>query len=248
MNFLQDKMAIVTGASRGLGRAIAIAFAKAGANLAAVYAANRVAAEQAAEEMRGFGGVVRLYQCDVASFDETRDLAEAVLQDFGKVDILVNNAGIVRDKLLLNMEEDDFDTVIATNLKGAYNMVRHLYRPFASQGSGRILNITSVAGLSGNVGQANYAASKAGLIGFTKTVAKELAAKGVTCNAIAPGFIRSDMTAALPEKVVDRILATVPAKAMGTPEDVASLAAFLASDAAGYITGEVIRVDGGMCM
>jgi 3-oxoacyl-[acyl-carrier protein] reductase len=182
----------------------------------------------------------------VADFEATKELTERVIADFGGVDILVNNAGIIKDGLVLSMKEEDFDRVISTNLKGSFNMVKHLYGHFMRKRAGRIINISSLAGLMGNAGQVNYAASKAGLIGLTKSVAKELAAHEITCNAIAPGFIESDMTDTLSEKVKEGALAAIPMKRMGQPEDVAKLAVFLASDAAGYITGEVIKVDGGL--
>lgn len=245
---LQNKTALVTGASRGIGKAIALELARRGAQIALVYAGNEEAAKATAEEIEALGATARRYQCDVASYQQVESLCATVLEDFGKVDILVNNAGITRDKLMMNMSEEDFSDVVDTNLKGAYHTIRHLYRHFSRQRSGRIINISSVSGLSGNVGQANYAASKSGLIGLTKSIARELAGRGVTCNAVAPGFIQTDMTDAMPEKAVDAVLAVIPQKRMGQPEDVAALVGFLAGDAAGYITGEVIRVDGGMCM
>lgn len=245
---LQGKTALVTGASRGIGRAIAEKLAACGAGVAVVYAGNTEAARQTLANIAKAGGMAREYQCDIASFEQTGQLAKQVLQDFGGVDVLVNNAGIVRDGLLLSMKEQDFDTVMATNLKGAFNTIHHLYQHFMRRRSGRIINISSVIGLVGNAGQANYAAAKAGLIGLTKSTAKELAARGVTCNAIAPGFIESDMTDALPEKARQGILNLIPQKRMGAPSDIAELVAFLAGDFSAYITGEVIRVDGGMCM
>lgn len=248
MTILQDKTALVTGASRGIGRAIAVELAKAGASVAAVFAGNHAAAEETVAEIQALGGNAKAYQCDVADPAAVTETTTQVLADFGGVDILVNNAGIVRDGLVLNMPDADFDDVIATNLKGAYHTIKALYRQFMKRRSGRIINISSVIGLSGNAGQANYAASKAGLIGLTKSIAKELASRNVTCNAIAPGLIQSDMTNAMPDKAAQGILAAIPAGRPGTAQDVASLAAFLASDAAGYITGEVIRVDGGLCM
>ncbi len=245
---LAGKTALVTGGSRGIGRAVALALAKRGAAVAIVYAGNEAAAAETLAALEACGAKAAAYQCDVADFAATAAVVKQAEETFGGVDILVNNAGITRDNVLLAMSEEDFDKVVATNLKGAFNLTRHLYRQFARRRSGRIINITSVVGLCGNAGQANYAAAKAGLVGFTKSVAKELAARGVTCNAIAPGFIESDMTAVLTEQQRGGALAGVPMQRMGAPEDVAALAAFLASDAAAYITGQVVCVDGGMCM
>ncbi len=248
MKSLENKTALVTGGSRGIGRAIALAMAEEGANIAVVFAGNREAAEKTAAEIAEKGVQARIYQCDVASAGETEAVVKQILDDFGGVDILVNNAGIVRDTLLLRMKEEDFDAVLNTNLKGAYHMIRQLYSHMMRKKSGSIINISSVVGLMGNAAQANYAAAKAGLIGLTKSTAKELASRGVTCNAIAPGYIRSDMTDALPEKAKEAIVSQIPMKHTGLPQDVANLAVFLAGPAASYITGEVIRVDGGMAM
>ena len=248
MKSLENKTALVTGGSRGIGRAIALAMAEEGANIAVVFAGNREAAEKTAAEIAEKGVQARIYQCDVASAGETEAVVKQILDDFGGVDILVNNAGIVRDTLLLRMKEEDFDAVLNTNLKGAYHMIRQLYSHMRRKKSGSIINICAVVGLMGNAAQANYAAAKAGLIGLTKSTAKELASRGVTCNAIAPGYIRSDMTDALPEKAKEAIVSQIPMKHTGLPQDVANLAVFLAGPAASYITGEVIRVDGGMAM
>ena len=248
MKSLENKTALVTGGSRGIGRAIALAMAEEGANIAVVFAGNREAAEKTEAEIAEKGVQARIYQCDVASAGETEAVVKQILDDFGGVDILVNNAGIVRDTLLLRMKEEDFDAVLNTNLKGAYHMIRQLYSHMMRKKSGSIINISSVVGLMGNAAQANYAAAKAGLIGLTKSTAKELASRGVTCNAIAPGYIRSDMTDALPEKAKEAIVSQIPMKHTGLPQDVANLAVFLAGPAASYITGEVIRVDGGMAM
>ena len=248
MKTLENKTALVTGGSRGIGRAIALAMAEEGANVAVLYAGNRAAAEETAAEIESRGVKAAVYQCDVASFEETEATVKAVLEQFGQVDILVNNAGIVRDGLLLRMKEEDFDAVLNTNLKGAYHMIRQLYSHMMRRKSGSIINISSVVGLTGNAAQANYAAAKAGLIGLTKSTAKELAGRGVTCNAIAPGYIQSDMTDALPEKAKEAISAQIPMKRTGLPQDVANLAVFLAGPGASYITGEGIRVDGGMAM
>ena len=245
---LKDKVAVVTGGSRGIGRAIALEFAQQGASVALIYAGNEEAARKTAQEAAAFGVRCECYRCDVSSAEETKRTAEEILKAFGAVDILVNNAGITKDGLVLSMTEEQFERVIDTNLKGAFLMIRQFYAHMMRRRSGRIINISSVAGLMGNAGQANYASAKAGLIGLTKSVAKELAARGVTCNAIAPGFIETDMTAVLSDKVREGAAAAIPMKHMGKPEHIAHAAAFLASDGAAYITGEVIRVDGGLCM
>ncbi|MFA7636569.1 MAG: 3-oxoacyl-[acyl-carrier-protein] reductase [Monoglobales bacterium] len=243
---LNGKVAVVTGASRGIGRAIAIKLAEGGADVAAVYLGNRKKAQEVKSFIEGFGGRCNIYKCDVANFSESEELTKQIIDDFGGIDILVNNAGITRDKLMLQMSEEDFDTIMDTNLKGAFNMIRHCYRNFMKKKSGKIINITSVAGVMGNPGQANYSSAKAGMIGLTKTIAKELAARNVCCNAIAPGFIKTDMTESFQDN--ENILNNIPMKRMGTPEEVASLTAFLAGDNANYITGEIIRIDGGIAM
>ena len=248
MKTLENMTAVVTGGSRGIGRAIALAMAQEGANVAILYAGNREAAEQTEQEIAQIGGKGRAYQCDVSSFEETETVTKQILEEFGQVDILVNNAGIVRDGFLLSMKEEAFDAVIDTNLKGAFHMIRHLYSHMMRKRSGRIINISSIVGLTGNAAQANYAAAKAGVIGLTKSTAKELAGRGVTCNAIAPGYIQSDMTDAMPEKAKEAIASQIPMKRTGLPQDVANLAVFLAGPGASYITGEVIRVDGGLAM
>lgn len=245
---LKGKTAIVTGGSRGIGKEIARKMAAQGANIAVIYAGNTQAAEQTVQELLELGVQAKAYQCDVADFEESKRVCKEITQTMGAVDILVNNAGIVRDKLVPLMKEADFDQVIATNLKGAFNMTKNLYSNFIRKKSGRIINITSVVGLTGNPGQANYAAAKAGLIGFSKSVAKELSPKNVTCNCIAPGFVETDMTAQLSEEIRKHYEENIPLKRLGKPEDIANLAVFLVSDLAGYITGEVIRVDGGLCM
>ncbi|SBW08605.1 3-oxoacyl-(acyl-carrier-protein) reductase [uncultured Eubacteriales bacterium] len=240
------KVALVTGGSRGLGRAVAMELARGGANVALVYAGNEAAADNVVAEIEVLGCRAVAYRCDVSRFDQAKETVAAVLAEFGQVDILVNNAGITRDGLMLNMKEEQFDAVVDTNLKGAFNMTRHVYASMMKRRYGRIVNISSVVGLSGNAGQTNYASAKAGLIGLTKSVAKELAARGVTCNAVAPGFIETDMTNAMPAQAAEKIKAAIPLGRLGKPEDVAALVAFLVSDGAGYITGEVIKVDGGM--
>lgn len=245
---LTGKTALVTGASRGIGRAIALSLAKEGADIALVYAGNASAAAEAVEQVRALGVKAESFQCDVADHVAVKELVASVLSAFGSIDILVNNAGITRDALLLTMKEADYDAVMDTNLKGAYNAIKHTVPYFIKKRSGRIINISSVAGLMGNAGQVNYSAAKAGLIGLTKSVAKELASRNITCNAVAPGFIETDMTGALSEQVQQALLDAIPLKRMGKAEDVAALVTFLASPAACYITGEVIRVDGGLAM
>ncbi len=245
---LKGKVALITGASRGIGRAVALAMAREGADIALVYASNEEAAQQTRQQIESQGVCARCYRCDVSSFEETARITEQVLKDFGGVDILVNNAGITRDGLIFQMKEEDFDRVIDTNLKGAFHMIKHLYRNFIRKRAGRIINIASVAGLMGNAGQANYAAAKAGMIGLAKTTAKELAGRGITCNVVAPGFVDTDMTGKLPEQVLSAAQQAIPLKRMGTPEEIAAVCAFLASEEAGYITGAVIPVDGGLNM
>lgn len=245
---LKGKTALITGGSRGIGKGIATCFAQNGANVAVLYAGNAKAAEETVAELAALGVTVKAYQCDVADFAAVGEVTKQVLADFETVDILVNNAGVVRDNLLLALSEEDFDAVVDTSLKGAFNLIRHLYRHLMRRPAARVINMGSVVGVTGNKGQANYSAAKAGLIGLTKSVAQELASRGLTCNLIAPGFIESDMTDAIPEKARQEILDGIPAKRPGTPQDIANLAAFLASDAAGYITGQVICVDGGLSM
>ena len=243
---LKGKVAVVTGASRGIGRAIAIKLAVDGSDVAIVYLGNKEKAEEVKVMIDSIGVRCNIYKCDVSSFAESEETVKQILSDFGGIDILVNNAGITRDKLMLQMNEEDFDSVIDTNLKGAFNMIKHTYMNFMKKKSGKIINISSVAGVMGNPGQANYSSAKAGIIGLTKTVAKELASRNVCCNAIAPGFIETDMTESFKEN--DAILNKIPMKRMGNPDEVANLAAFLSSDNANYITGEVIRIDGGIAM
>ncbi len=241
---LKEKKALITGASRGIGRAIAIAFAKQGADVAIVYAGNEAAAEETKAECLKYEVNAVTYKCDVADFEATKETVTQIKKEFGTIDILVNNAGVTRDGLVAMMKEADFDMVIDTNLKGTFNMIKHCTPIFIRNKGGKIINISSVSGIMGNAGQANYSASKAGIIGLTKAVARELAARNINCNAIAPGFISTDMTKGLSED--NTLLDTIPLGRVGTPEDIANMAAFLASDMASYITGEVIRVDGGM--
>ena len=245
---LENKVALVTGASRGIGRAVAKELADKGAFVIVNYNGSKEAAEKVAGEIRESGGSAVTFQCDVAEYAACRQMIETVLETYGRIDILVNNAGITRDNLLMKMSEEEFDAVLDTNLKGTFHTMRLVSRAMLKQRGGRIINMTSVVGVAGNAGQANYAASKAGVIGMTKTAAKELAARGVTVNAVAPGFIETDMTEALKDSVREQAVSKIPAGKMGKPEDVAKLTGFLSSDEAGYITGQVIHVDGGMVM
>ena len=245
---LEGKIAVVTGASRGIGRAIAIRLAGEGATVVINYNGSKEKAEEVKQEIEGAGGKAAVCQCNVADFDQCQAFIQKVIDEFGRIDILVNNAGITRDGLLMKMSEEDFDQVIETNLKGDFHTIRFASRQMLRQKSGRIINLSSVVGVTGNAGQANYAASKAGVIGLTKSAARELASRGITVNAIAPGFIETDMTSVLSEKVKEGAAAGIPLGAFGKPEDVAAAAAFLASDEAGYITGQVLHVDGGMVM
>ena len=241
---LKEKTAVITGASRGIGKAIAIKLASMGADIAVIYAGNSEAAEKVCKEcIENYGVKAKSYQCDVADFEATKNTVNEIKTDFGTVHILVNNAGITRDGLVARMKEEDFDAVIDTNLKGAFNMIRQCTGLFLRNRGGCIVNISSVSGMIGNAGQCNYSASKAGLIGLTKSVAKELASKGIRCNAIAPGFIRTDMTQ---EQADNPLLSVIPLGKMGEVEDVAEAAAYLVT--ANYVTGEVLRVDGGIAM
>lgn len=245
---LSGKNAVVTGSSRGIGKAIALKLASLGANVAVVYAGNAEKAAETVAEIEALGVKAKAYTCNVADFAQTKSLVAAVIEDFGGIDILVNNAGIIRDGLVLSMKEEDFDKVIDVNLKGAFNMIKNTYQHFMKKRRGRIISISSVVGINGNAGQANYASAKAGIIGLTKSVAKELAARGVTVNAVAPGYIETDMTNSMPEKAKEAIISAIPMKRVGQGEDIANAVAFLASDEASYITGEVIKVDGGMAI
>ena len=247
MNF-SEKTAVVTGGSRGLGRAICLELAQGGANVVLCYAGNEAAANETVAACESLGAKAVAIRCDVSKEDEVKALMDAALKTFGRIDILVNNAGITRDGLLMMMKPEDFDAVIAANLRGAFLCMKAVARQMVKQRYGRIVNLSSVVGLHGNAGQVNYAASKAGVIGMTKSLAKELASRGVTVNAVAPGFIATDMTAAMTDAAKEATLAAIPMSRLGAPEDVARAVAFLASDEAAYITGQVLAVDGGMSM
>ena len=245
---LNGKVALVTGAGRGIGRAIALALADQGAAVLVNYNGSRERALEVVEQITQKGGQAEAVSCDVSDFTACGKLVEEIVSKYGRVDILVNNAGVTRDNLILRMTEEEYDKVLDTNLKGAFNTIRHLSRYFLKQRSGKVINISSVSGVTGNAGQSNYSASKAGLIGLTKSVARELAGKGVCVNAIAPGYIATDMTEGLPEKAKEGIKQMIPMGRIGEPEDVAQVAVFLAGKGADYITGQVICVDGGMAM
>ena len=247
MNFT-GKTAIVTGGSRGIGRAVCLELAKGGANVVLCYAGNDAAAQKTAEAAEAAGGKALALRCDVTNSAQVQSLIDTALERFGRIDILVNNAGITRDNLLMRMPEADFEAVIDANLKGAFLCMKAVCRPMMKQRYGRIVNLSSVVGLRGNAGQVNYAASKAGVIGMTKSLAKELASRGVTVNAVAPGFIETDMTAAMTEGAKTAAKGSIPMGRLGAPEDVAGAVAFLASEEAAYITGQVLAVDGGMAM
>lgn len=241
---LKGKNVIVTGAAKGIGRAIAVAFAKEGCNIVLNY--RSTVPDELIKEIEDCGVKCLAVQCDVSDFAQSEELVKKAAEECGSIDVLVNNAGITRDTLLMRMKEEEFDAVIETNLKGTFNMVKHVSKLMLKQRSGSIINMSSVVGLMGNIGQVNYAASKAGVIGLTKSVARELASRGITCNAIAPGFIKTSMTDVLSDAVKENILNNVPLKRLGEPEEVAELAVFLAKT--NYITGQVINVDGGMVM
>jgi 3-oxoacyl-[acyl-carrier protein] reductase len=245
---LKGKTAVITGASRGIGRAIALKLAKLGANIVVNYRNSEDAVKEVVREIQALGATALAIQCDISSYSDVESMMKKSLEQFGTIDILVNNAGITKDGLLMRMKEEDFDSVIDINLKGAFNCTRHVSAIMLKQRQGRIINISSVSGLTGNAGQVNYSSAKAGILGMTKAVARELASRNVTCNAVAPGYIQTDMTDGLSEKVKDTIMSTIPLKRLGMPEDVANAVAFLASEEASYITGQVINVDGGMVM
>lgn len=245
---LEGKIALVTGASRGIGRAIARKLASQGATVVINYNGSKEKAEEVKQEIEADGGKASICQCNVSEYEACQTMIQNVVDEYGRIDILVNNAGITKDGLLMKMSEEDFDRVIDTNLKGAFNTTRFVVRQMLRQKSGRIINMASVVGVTGNAGQVNYAASKAGIIGMTKATAREVASRGITVNAIAPGFIETDMTDVLSDKVKEASVSQIPLGKFGKPEQVAAAAAFLASEDAGYITGQVLHVDGGMVM
>ncbi len=245
---LQGKTAIVTGGSRGIGKGIALKLAELGANVVINYTSSLVTAEETAAEINKSGGSAIIFKANVRNADEVKELIQSTKEKFGSIDILINNAGITRDMLLMKMSEQDWDDVLDINLKGAFNCIKAVTRIMMKQRAGKIVNVSSVVGVMGNVGQANYAASKAGLIGLTKSVAKELAARNINCNAIAPGFINTEMTDKIPENIQKTYVNSIPFKRFGTPEDVANAVAFLVSDQSKYITGQVLHIDGGLVM
>jgi len=246
MKLLENKNVIITGASRGIGKGIAQVFANHGANVAFTYSSSEGPALELEKELQSKGVKAKAYKSNAASFEESEQLVAAVLEDFEGIDVLINNAGITKDNLLMRMGEEDFDTVIEINLKSVFNMTKAVQRTMLKQRKGSIINMSSVVGVKGNAGQANYAASKAGMIGFTKSVALELGSRNIRCNAIAPGFIETEMTDKLDEKTVQGWRDAIPLKRGGAPEDVANACLFLASDLSGYVTGQVLNVDGGM--
>ena len=246
MKLIDSKTVIITGATRGIGKGIATVFAQHGANVAFTYSSSVEAANQLEAELSALGIKAKGYQSNAASFEQAQQLVDEVLKDFGSVDILINNAGITKDNLLMRMSEDDFDKVIEVNLKSVFNMTKAIQRTFLKQRRGSIINMSSVVGVKGNAGQTNYAASKAGIIGFSKSVALELGSRNIRCNVIAPGFIETEMTAKLDEKTVEGWRAAIPLKRGGTPEDIANACLYLASDLSTYVTGQVLHVDGGM--
>ncbi|WP_433749649.1 3-oxoacyl-[acyl-carrier-protein] reductase [Falsibacillus pallidus] len=245
---LSGKTALVTGGSRGIGREIALELAREGANVAVNYAGSEAKANEVVDEIKAMGREAIAIQCNVADSEQVQDMVKQTISAFGSLDILINNAGITRDNLIMRMKDDEWDDVINTNLKGVFLCTKAVTRQMMKQRSGRIINISSIVGVMGNAGQANYVAAKSGVIGLTKTTAKELASRGITVNAIAPGFISSDMTDKLPEEVKSEMFKAIPLARFGEPQDIAKVAVFLASESSRYITGQTLNVDGGMVM
>ena len=243
---LENKTAIVTGSAKGIGKGIATEFAKQGATVVINYCGSKEAALKPVEEIKAFGGKAIPYQADISDYEMSKKMMDDIIKEYGAIDILVNNAGITRDNLILRMSESEFDDVIRTNLKGTFNCIKHVTKYMLKNKSGKIINISSISGVNGIAGQANYSASKAGIIGLTKSFAKEMSSKGININAIAPGFIETDMTKVLNDKYVEEIVNTIPSKRVGRPEDIAKAALFLASDMSDYITGQTLMVDGGL--
>ncbi|RDU23315.1 3-oxoacyl-[acyl-carrier-protein] reductase [Anaerosacchariphilus polymeriproducens] len=244
----QGKVALITGASRGLGREIALTLAQQGAKVVVNYNGSKDKAEEVVEKITNNGGEAISYQCNVSDFQAVEIMVKEVIAKFGRVDILVNSAGITKDNLIVKMKEEDFDQVIDINLKGTFNTIKHVSRQMLKQRAGKIINITSVSGVLGNIGQANYSASKAGVIGLTKTMARELASRGINVNAVAPGFIETEMTAVYDESQIAMFVEQIPFKRLGKPDEVAQVVSFLASEQASYITGQIIHIDGGMAI
>lgn len=243
---LENKTAIVTGSAKGIGKGIATEFARQGATVVINYCGSKEAALKTVEEIKAFGGKAISYQADISDYEMSKKMMDDIIKEYGAIDILVNNAGITRDNLILRMSESEFDDVIRTNLKGTFNCIKHVTKYMLKNKSGKIINISSISGVNGIAGQANYSASKAGIIGLTKSFAKEMSSKGININAIAPGFIETDMTKVLDDKYVEEIVKTIPSKRVGRPEDIAKAALFLASDMSDYITGQTLMVDGGL--